>query len=77
MATLIAAAIIIALIAIFSVQNAAPVAVTFLFWKFATSLAIAIFLSAVCGLVLGAIITYVITAKKHRRPAVKPEGDRP
>ena len=76
MATLIAAALIVALIAIFSVQNAAPVAVTFLFWKFGASLAIAIFLSALCGLILGAIITYLIMKKKHRRNAAAP-GNNP
>jgi len=40
----------------FSVQNAAPVAISFLFWRFDASLAIVIFLSALAG----AVITFTI-----------------
>lgn len=47
MATIILLLIIVAVVAIFSVQNAMPVAITFLFWKFETSLAIVIFLCLV------------------------------
>ncbi|MDR2018343.1 MAG: LapA family protein [Syntrophobacterales bacterium] len=69
MTTLIAAVVIVVFVTIFSIQNAAPVAISFLFWKFGASLAVAIFLSALCGLILGVIVTYVIMEKKRRRSA--------
>jgi len=56
MAIIIVACIIILCVAMFSVQNAAPVAISFLFWKFDASLAIVIFLSALAG----AVITFTI-----------------
>jgi len=49
--------IIIAVIAVFSVQNADPVAISFLFWSFEASLAIVIFLSVLSGIVIAAIIS--------------------
>lgn len=56
--------VIVAIVAIFSVQNASPVAISFLFWKFDASLAIVVFLS----MILGAIIaTVVIFSGKIRR----------
>mgnify|MGYP005849817275 CR=1 FL=1 len=48
--------IIIAVVAAFSLQNAAPVAITFLFWRFEASLAVIVFLSALSGLVAGLLI---------------------
>ncbi|MBP6941198.1 MAG: LapA family protein [Syntrophorhabdaceae bacterium] len=56
MAIIIVACIIILCVAMFSVQNAAPVAISFLFWRFDASLAIVIFLSALAG----AVITFTI-----------------
>ena len=49
--------IIIAIVTIFSVQNASPVAVSFLFWKFEASLAILVYLLVLLGVVTGMIIT--------------------
>lgn len=49
--------IIIAVIAVFSVQNADPVAITFLFWSFKASLAIVIFLSVLSGIMIAVIIS--------------------
>jgi uncharacterized integral membrane protein len=49
--------VIVALVTIFSVQNAFPVTVSFLFWKFEASLAIVIYLLVLLGMVLGVIIT--------------------
>jgi len=73
MNTLIVAVIIITLVTIFSIQNATPMAIAFLFWKFQASVAIAIFLSTLCGVVTGAIVMYVIMkktsgTKKEDRP---------
>ncbi len=56
MAIIFIACIIILCVAAFSVQNAAPVAISFLFWRFDASLAIVIFLSALSG----AVVTFII-----------------
>lgn len=69
MATIIILLIVLFLVAIFSVQNAAPVAITFLFWKFEASLAIVVFLSVLSGMIAGAIITSLIRFK----PSAKKE----
>lgn len=45
--------IIVTLVAIFSVQNAEPVTISFLYWKFEASLAIVVFLSVLCGMPSG------------------------
>lgn len=63
MATIILLLIIVAVVAIFSVQNAIPVAITFLFWKFEASLAIVIFLSVLAGMIVGAIIVSLLRIK--------------
>ena len=63
MATIILLLIIVAVVAIFSVQNAMPVAITFLFWKFEASLAIVIFLSVIAGMIVGAIIVSLLKVK--------------
>ena len=63
MATIILLLIIVAVVAIFSVQNAMPVAITFLLWKFEASLAIVIFLSVLAGIIAGAIIVSLLRIK--------------
>ena len=59
--------IIMALVAIFSVQNAIPVAISFFFWKFEASLAIVIFLSVLTGLVTGLIIAFLFRIKPSKK----------
>jgi len=67
MLTVILLLIVIALVAIFSVQNAMPITITFLFWKFEASLAIIVFLIALAGMIAGAIIVLLLKI----RPSVK------
>ena len=55
MITLIIVLIIIAVVTVFSIQNAIPVAISFLIWKFEASLAIVLFLSVLAGVVIGVI----------------------
>ncbi len=57
---LIIAFIIIILVALFAVQNAAPAVISFLFWRFEASLAVVIFLSALAG----ALITVIIYSSR-------------
>jgi uncharacterized integral membrane protein len=63
MVTFILLILIIVLVAVFSVQNAVPVSVTFFFWKFEASLAIVVFLSALCGLIAGIIAALLMRTK--------------
>ncbi len=58
MITMVLLFVIITAVTIFSVQNAAPVAVTFLFWRFEASLAIIIFLSVLAGVVITVIVIF-------------------
>jgi len=67
---------IVALVTIFSVQNAAPVAVSFLFWRFEASLAIVIFLSVLTGILIAVIYSlsgkYRHSVKKQKQPETGP-----
>jgi uncharacterized integral membrane protein len=75
MGIIIVILIIIVLVALFSVQNAAPVAISFLFWKFQASLAIVIFLCVLAGIAIGVTAMIVIGMKKTgRRKRVSPGG---
>jgi uncharacterized integral membrane protein len=56
MANIVILLVIVALVAIFSVQNAAPVVLTFLFWKVETSLSIVIFLSMLAGIIMAVVV---------------------
>jgi putative membrane protein len=63
MATVILLLIVIAVVAIFSAQNAIVVSIKFLFWKFDASLAIVIFLSVIAGVIAGAIVMALLRMK--------------
>jgi len=63
MAIIIILVIVLFLVAVFSVQNALPVFITFLFWRFEASLAIVVFLCVVSGMIAGAIIVSLIKFK--------------
>lgn len=68
MITILIAIIIVVLVTVFSVQNASPVIITFIYWKFQASLAIVIFLSVLAGVLIGII---GMAARRLRRPAKK------
>lgn len=65
MITIVLLLIIITIVALFSVQNAAPVAVSFLFWRLEASLAIIVFLSVLAGIVITAIIVFSGQIKQY------------
>jgi uncharacterized integral membrane protein len=69
MSVLVLALVIIAIVAIFSAQNALPVSIVFLFWKFQASLAIVIFLSALTGIVIASIIFLWLHIRRTRKTA--------
>ncbi|OGW04779.1 MAG: hypothetical protein A2889_09875 [Nitrospinae bacterium RIFCSPLOWO2_01_FULL_39_10] len=64
MITIIFILIIIAIVALFSAQNAATVSVSFLTWKFEASLAIVIVLCVFIGIIIGVIISFLLRRKK-------------
>lgn len=74
MTTFVLILLIIALVAVFSIQNAAPVAISFLFWKFEASLAIVIFLLLITGALLGVIVTSVLYSRSSGRKQPPPEA---
>lgn len=59
--------IIVALVTVFSVQNAAPVTISFLFWTFDGSLAIVILLSTVMGFLLASALFMLLRLKRAMR----------
>jgi uncharacterized integral membrane protein len=63
---LIAGLIVVVVVALFSVQNASPVVISFLFWRFEASLAIVIFLSALSG----ALFTVIIYSSRSLKKAL-------
>ncbi|MEW6163373.1 MAG: LapA family protein [Nitrospirota bacterium] len=72
MITIVLALVIVTLVTIFSVQNAKPVAISFLFWRFEASLAIVIFLSVLTGVIIASIIAtsaYIKRIKKQSKPS--------
>lgn len=77
MVTVILLFLLILLVAIFSVQNAIPVFITFFFWKFEASLAIIVFLSAICGMIAGLIIAMLVRMKSDRRKEDKSQPRSP
>ncbi|MEJ2683812.1 MAG: LapA family protein [Candidatus Sulfobium sp.] len=76
MITILIALVLIALVTVFSVQNASPVIITFIYWKFEASLAIVVFLSALAG-VLIAMIGMASRRLRRSRKQGKKEGKPP
>jgi uncharacterized integral membrane protein len=58
--------ILVGVVAVFSVQNASPVAIIFFFWKFEASLAIILFLTLIVGMIAGALIVTLLKMKSSQ-----------
>jgi len=58
--------VLVGIVAVFSVQNALPVAITFFFWKFEASLAIILFLTVITGMIAGALIVTLLKMKSSQ-----------
>ena len=78
MLTVVFVIIMIALVAVFSVQNAMPISVTFLTWHFEASLAVVILLAVLAGIVIGIIVVSAIWMQrasiKKREAGAKQDG---
>ena len=67
MLSLIVVFIALAIVVIFSVQNAAPVAISFLFWRFEASLVIVVFLSLLIGVLCGMVVMSWLRMRRSAR----------
>jgi uncharacterized integral membrane protein len=67
MVIIIVLLILVGVVAVFSVQNASPVAITFFFWKFEASLAIILFLTVIVGMIAGALIVTLVKMKPSQK----------
>lgn len=74
MTSIVIAVAIMAVVAIFSVQNAKPVEISFFFWSFEASLAIVLFLSVLSGILIAALIAL---PGKIRRASEKRKEHKP
>ncbi len=74
MITLIFVVVIIVVVAAFSAQNAAPVAVSFLMWRFEASLALVIVLSLLAGVVIGMAVLSWLRLRRSFRSRRKADG---
>jgi uncharacterized integral membrane protein len=74
--SLIVAVIALVVVLLFSVQNAGPVAVSFLFWHFEASLAVVIALSLMIGMIAGMTVLSWIRLRRSGRKK-KAQGSEP
>ena len=75
MITLIFVLIIITVVTVFSVQNAIPVVISFLFWKLEASLAIVLFLSVLAGVVIGLSAASLIRMKLSKKKQISIDSE--
>ena len=67
MGTIILVIIIAVVVTLFSVQNAMPVSISFLVWKFDASLAIIALLFFLAGMVTATVVLFWIRLRKSMR----------
>jgi uncharacterized integral membrane protein len=77
MISLILLFVIIIAVAAFSVQNAAPVGVSFLSWHFEASLALVIVLSLLAGLIVGMALLSLFQLRRSLRVKKTPDRNQP
>ncbi|MFQ3573017.1 MAG: LapA family protein [Thermodesulfovibrionales bacterium] len=63
MAILIVLLILMTTVAVFAIQNAMPVTISFILWRFESSLAVVIFVSLICGSVM-TVLAYTMSRIK-------------
>lgn len=64
MVVLVLIVLIVAVVTIFSVQNAVPVTVSFMVWRFSSSLAVLIFLSILVGMLIAILFLFSLRLRK-------------
>jgi uncharacterized integral membrane protein len=74
MGALILVIIVIVLVAVFSVQNAMPVAISFLAWQFGASLALIALLFFLCGMITGiGVLSWIQMRRRARKKRAEGE----
>jgi uncharacterized integral membrane protein len=76
MITLFIVIVVVTVMVIFSLQNATPVAVAFLSWRFEASLAVIILLAALIGILIG-VVTASLWRLKRSIKGKKTNAQRP
>lgn len=71
MVNIVVAIIVVLIVSIFSVQNSAPVSISFLAWQFQASLAIVIFLAMLSGIIIGLALTLLVKMKRQQAQRIK------
>jgi putative membrane protein len=69
--------IVIVIVALFSVQNAMPVAISFLSWRFDASLAVIALLFFLAGMIAGMVVLFWTRMKRTARKRSEPVQKRP
>jgi uncharacterized integral membrane protein len=77
MITVILVVLVIAVVAAFSVQNATPVAISFLVWRFDASLALIVLLSFLTGMIVGMAVLSWTRIRRAAKKKSEPEAERP
>jgi uncharacterized integral membrane protein len=77
MAAVILVIIAITVVTLFSVQNAMPVAISFLAWQFDASLAVIALLFFLAGLITGAGVMFWIQMRRRARKKRMEAGKQP
>jgi putative membrane protein len=67
MRNLVLIIVIVIAVTIFSTQNSQPVTVSVLVWQFQASLAIIVFLSLVCGVLIGIAASFLAKLSRKRK----------
>ncbi len=75
MLSLIVVIITLTIVVLFSVQNAGPVAVSFLSWQFEASLAIVIALSLAGGMIVGMTVLSLLRLRRSARKKIAPGNE--
>ena len=73
MLSLVVVIIMLAIVVLFTAQNAGPVAVSFFVWKFEASLAIVIALSLLSGMLVGMTALSLLRMRRSARRKSAPE----
>jgi uncharacterized integral membrane protein len=76
MITVVLVVIVIAGVVVFSIQNATPAAISFLFWHFEASLAIIVLLSFLIGMFVGIAVLSWIRIRRAARKKKDQEAKR-
>jgi uncharacterized integral membrane protein len=66
--------VMLGVVALFSIQNAAPVTVWFYNWQFSASLAVVVFLSVLTGMVVMALFSLSLRVRRSLRNRAKGAG---